>query len=103
MVANSQAGSPAAMHEAKSWQQNAAAFLERLEASFPMYRDLVLPIKQAVLEVHHGLSVLSHHAAPKLSGYHEVLAKFAAFPQKGANTSSAAAIIALQRSSSIIR
>lgn len=40
------------------WQENAAAVIARLESKYPLYRDIVQPLKRGILEASHGLSYL---------------------------------------------
>lgn len=37
------------------WHKNATAFIARMESQYPHYRDLMHPLKQAILECDHGL------------------------------------------------
>ena len=40
---------------AEFWQVTADSFISGLEESYPLYNDLIHPIKQALLEISHGL------------------------------------------------
>ena len=77
-----QEGSIAAIQEGVHWQQNAAAFMSRAEATFPMYRDLTHPVKQAVLELQHGLTLLANSACPDQSGWVNLAGHLAEFPAR---------------------
>jgi hypothetical protein len=46
-----------------------------------MYRDLVLPVKQALLEVSRGLSLLAQAAQGSYKGLEQLVAQLAAFPR----------------------
>ena len=72
----------AALQEGAHWQQNAAAFISRVEATFPMYRDLTHPVKQAVLELQHGLALLANSACPDQSGWVDLAAHLAEHPAR---------------------
>lgn len=63
-----QAGSRAAVAEARAWQHNAAAWSERLAAAFPLYADLMQPLALAVLEASAGLGLLADAAEGLASG-----------------------------------
>lgn len=49
-----------ALQEARSWQQNAAAWGDSLLKQFPLYTDLLQPVGLAVHEVRYGLSLMLH-------------------------------------------
>ena len=87
--APTQAGSRAAVAEARAWQHNAAAWSERLRAAFPLYADLVQPLALAVLEVSAGLGLLADAAEGSGPGFvgreggataEAVVAQLMAFP-----------------------
>ena len=80
-----QAGKPSAAAEARAWQQNAAAWAERLRAAFPLYADLLQPLALAALEVSAGLALLADAAEARAGGREgagtgEVVAELMAFP-----------------------
>ena len=84
-----QAGSRAAVAEARAWQHNAAAWSERLAAAFPLYADLTQPLALAALEASAGLGLLADAAEGLASGsgareggiaIEAVVARLLAFP-----------------------
>lgn len=60
-----QSGDKVSIQEANVWQQNAAAWAERLLSQFPMYRDILQPVALAVYEVRFGLSMMLSQAQHK--------------------------------------
>lgn len=83
---------PAAASSAASqvavWQQNAAAWVERLGRQYPLYRDVVQPVQLAVQELRYGLALMAgsatmapHQPAAWLA---PVLARLMAFPRAAA-------------------
>lgn len=80
-----QAGKPSAAAEARAWQQNAAAWAERLRTAFPLYADLLQPLALAALEVSAGLALLADAAEARAGGGEGagtgvVVAELMAFP-----------------------
>ena len=67
--------------DAEFWQSNAVAVVERLEVQYPLYRDVVQPIKQGILEVCKGLSQSLHAAAVSTHAVWEALAHLVHFPR----------------------
>lgn len=70
------------------WQQNAAAWVERLGRQYPLYRDVVQPVQLAVQELRYGLALMAgsatlapHQPAARLA---PVLARLMAFPRAAA-------------------
>ena len=47
-----------------------------------MYRDLTHPVKQAVLELQHGLALLANSACPDQSGWVNLAVRLAEFPAR---------------------
>jgi len=47
------------------WQQNAAAWVERLGRQYPLYRDVVRPVQLAVQELRYGLALMAGSATPE--------------------------------------
>lgn len=68
-LSGEQAGSRAAIAEARAWQHNAAAWSARLHAAFPLYSDLTQPLALAVLEASAGLGLLADSAEGLGSGF----------------------------------
>lgn len=70
------------------WQQNAAAWVERLGRQYPLYRDVVQPVQLAVQELRYGLALMGGSAtlAPTQPGAQlaAVLARLMAFPRAAA-------------------
>ncbi|GAB4814208.1 hypothetical protein N2152v2_001254 [Parachlorella kessleri] len=81
-VQNLATGSSAAASQAATWQQNAAAWADRLGQQYSAYRDLVQPIQLAVQEVRYGLSLMAGSAA------------LLAMPSVGTITAAAATLMA---------
>ena len=67
--------------EASFWLENAAAMIARLEVQFPLYRDILQPLKQGVLEVSHGLSQLLQATATADCSTSELAFQLAEFPR----------------------
>lgn len=77
--------------QAAVWQQNAAAWAERLGRQYPLYRDVAQPIQLAVQELRYGLALMAGstalaEAAPA-SQLAPVLARLMAFPRAAAAAS----------------
>lgn len=67
--------------EASFWLENAAAVIARMEAQFPLYRDIVQPLKRGVLEVSHGLSQLLQAAATADASTLQLAIQLSEFPR----------------------
>lgn len=71
------------------WQQNAAAWGERLGRQYPLYRDVVQPVQLAVQELRYGLALMAGSAAVAAeapgSQLAPVLARLMAFPRAAAS------------------
>lgn len=75
------------------WQQNAAAWVERLGRQYPLYRDVAQPVQLAVQELRYGLALMAgasavapHQPAARLA---PVLARLMAFPRAAAASAGA--------------
>jgi midasin len=70
------------------WQQNAAAWAERLGRQYPLYRDVVQPVQLAVQELRYGLALMQGAAAAAADSpgarLAPVLARLMAFPRAAA-------------------
>ncbi|KAL4440107.1 hypothetical protein ABPG75_003108 [Micractinium tetrahymenae] len=75
--------------QAAVWQQNAAAWAERLGRQYPLYRDIVQPVQLAVQELRYGLALLAGRAAlaadQQSTRLAPVLARLMAFPRAAAS------------------
>ena len=65
---------------AKFWRQNSAAMIARLEGQFPLYRDIVQPLKRGILEVSLGLKKLIE-AQNSSQGAMEAVVRLTQFPR----------------------
>ena len=73
-----QNGDQPAISLADFWQVTANSFISGLEESYPLYNDLIHPIKQALLEISHGLKRLIKQNS--VSSPADNLVVLAAFP-----------------------
>ena len=83
-----QVGDESALQLADFSRRSALAFIAGLEARHPLYIDLTHPIKQAVLEVCHGLKKLVQNAKEMRSGSVSSLIELASFPASAGASSS---------------
>ena len=84
--------------QAATWQQNAAAWSDRLGRQYPLYRDEVQPVQLAVQELRYGLALLVGSAALAASTpsarLAPVAAQLMAFPRAAAASATAGAALA---------
>ena len=73
------------------WQQNATAWAERLGQRYPLYRDVVQPVRLAVRELQYGLAMMAGRVQASLdtpgSQLAPVMCHLMAFPRAAAAAS----------------